>query len=72
MKEKPIWTRTKFWYAVMAIVSLLILAITDTVVFNSQEIMTIILSLLGISVGGHALTDVAGIITGKANRKRDK
>lgn len=62
VKEKPFWLRTKFWYAVIAAAIFLALALTETVVFTSNETLTFILGLLGINVTGHAATDIAAII----------
>lgn len=60
--EAAFWLSRKFWYTVMAVIAFLALALTGTVTFTNEQIETIILSLLGISVGGHAVTDIASII----------
>ena len=61
-KSAPFWLSRKFWYAVMATAAFLALAITNTVEFSSDQVMTFILALLGITVGGHAATDIGAQI----------
>ena len=61
-KSAPFWLSRKFWYAVMATAAFLALAITETVHFSSDQVMTFILALLGITVGGHAATDIGAQI----------
>jgi hypothetical protein len=63
------WTSRKFWYAVLATITFLVLAVTGTVEFTNEQVMTFILTLLGVTVGSHAATDIGAQIAGAiANR----
>jgi hypothetical protein len=68
-QEKPFYLKVKFWYTLMAVGVFLALAMTETVEFSNDQVMTIILGLLGITSGAHALTDIAAII---ASALRDR
>lgn len=60
--EKPIWRTTKFYYALMALGAFLALALSGTMVFTSEQTIDFILTLFGINVGAHALTNISAVI----------
>ena len=61
-KSTPFWLSRKFWYAVLATVAFVVLAVTQTVEFSSDQVMVFILSLLGVTTGLHAATDIGSQI----------
>jgi hypothetical protein len=61
-KNVPFYVSRKFWMEIVAAGVFLTLALTQTVVFTSEEVMIFVLGLAGIAVGGHALTDVGSQI----------
>ena len=61
-KSTPFWLSRKFWYAVLATVAFVVLAVTGTVTFTSDQVMTFILALLGVTTGLHAATDIGSQI----------
>lgn len=68
--DKPFYLKMKFWYTILAIAVFLAMSLTRTVVFTNEQVMTIILGLLGITSGAHALTDIAAIIGQAIEGKR--
>jgi hypothetical protein len=69
-KNAPFYLSRKFWLEIVAAGVFLTLALTQTVVFSSQEVMIFVLGLAGIAVGGHALTDVGAMIAGALTARR--
>lgn len=64
----PIWKSRKFWKEVLAVIIFLVLIFTHTVEFTSEQVITIILGILGIGVGAHTVSDVASmVIRGKSS-----
>ncbi len=61
-EDVPFYVSRKFWMEVVSAGVFLTLALTNTVVFTSQEVMIFVLGLAGIAVGGHAVTDVGSMI----------
>jgi hypothetical protein len=61
-KNVPFYMSRKFWMEVIAAGVFLTLALTETVVFTSKEVMLFVLGLAGIAVGGHAVTDVGSML----------
>lgn len=68
------WLSRKFWMAMVAAMVFTAFGISKTVVFSSMEVMTFVLGLAGMSIGGHVITDVASLITSviEGNKIRDK
>lgn len=60
--EKPFWKTTKFYYALMALGAFLALALTGTMVFTPEQTINFILTLFGINVSAHALTNISAVI----------
>lgn len=59
--EDRFWLSRKFWMAVISAAVFTALAVTETVTFTSGEVMTFVLGLAGISIGGHIVSDVASM-----------
>lgn len=68
----PFYMGKKFWYTVIATGVFVALAVTGTVAFSSTEVMTFVLSLLGINIGAHTATDITGIIRQIFLERREK
>lgn len=66
------WLSRKFWMAVISAAVFTSLAMTKTVMFSSTEVMTFVLGLAGISIGGHVVTDIASLITSVVETKDNK
>ncbi len=58
----PFWQSRKLWRELLAVVVLLVLTMTDTVTFTADQVVTVILGILGIGVGAHAASDVTSQI----------
>ena len=70
-QQGPFWQSRKLWYTAMALGALLALALSGTVSFSSEQVMTVIIGVLGVSVGGHAATDIAALVARRGGRGRD-
>jgi len=66
----PFWQSRKLWYTAMALVAFMALALTGSVQFSSEQVMVIIMGVLGLSVGGHAATDIAAMVTRRGADRR--
>jgi len=71
-QAKPFWLGKKFWHVMIAAMVILILALTKTVQFSPEQIMNFVLTLVGIGVGGHVLTDVSGIVSRTIEAKQSQ
>lgn len=60
--EKPFWHSVKFYYALMAIGAFLAIVLTGTMTFTPEQTLEFILTLFGINVGAHALTNISAVI----------
>jgi len=60
--EKPFWKSVKFYYALMAIGAFLAIVLTGTMTFTPEQTIDFILTLFGINVGAHALTNISAVI----------
>jgi hypothetical protein len=60
-KELPFWKSKKFAYLTLAVVALVVLAVTGTVGFTSEQIVALFQWMLALVVGGHAATDIASM-----------
>lgn len=65
------WLSRKFWMAVISAAVFTVLAASKAVVFSSSEVMTFVLGLAGISIGGHVVTDIASLVTSVVEGKRE-
>jgi hypothetical protein len=57
--DKPFWMKTKLHYAVLSVGVFLALALTGTVVFTNDQTLEFIKWLLGLTIVGHAATDIS-------------
>jgi len=57
-EEGVFWLSRKFWYTVLAAAVFTTFALTGTVTFTSEQVMTFVLGLTGLAIGGHTITDV--------------
>jgi TM2 domain-containing membrane protein YozV len=67
-KEQPIWKSKKFIYSALAAATFVVLGVTGANEFSNGEVLTFILSLLGLNVGSHAATDIASILKGPGGK----
>jgi hypothetical protein len=60
-KELPFWKSKKFAYLTLVIVALVVLALTGTVAFTSEQVVALVQWMLALVIGGHAATDIASM-----------
>ncbi len=61
----------KFIYSAIASIVFTALGVTGANEFSNGEVLTFVLSLLGLNVGTHAVTDIASILRGSGVQPDD-